>query len=344
MSVPPVGAVPALANYELYLNGLTFGGNGVGGISLVEIDGLDLNTPVRAGDNNRARDHGQWIGYDFLGGRDITIKFDLFGTSASDFASKMQAISTATLPGLNKETPFYFNIPGFGVLASMVRPTQRSWKLNYAVSAAQYAKGMQMQLHATDPRFYTTPTQTAVGSQSNIGTLATAIVAGTQYTSLSTTALLQGVNAGDTVLLQSGGEAQEVIASAAASVGAVTIDIDAITISYAFPVGTTLDPSTGIILDNIGNFDCRPLVELTGAAPDPTLTIGANTVQFTYTTASSYDIWINTDQTKYAYDANNANAPVQVASGQWGTLLPGSTSVSTTATAINIYWASAWIF
>jgi phage-related protein len=111
-----------------------------------------------------------------------------------------------------------------------------------------------------------------------------------------------------------------------------------------------------------GNFNCNPIIEIKGGygsqfSQNPAITINGDTISFAYVPGALWDIFVNFD-THYAYDAANSNANVPVGSGTWGTLLPGSNTVSASAaegagepsamwypwiTALNITWASAWI-
>jgi hypothetical protein len=205
------------------------------------------------------------------------LKFDLQGNTDTEFYNRMQAMATATLPQLNIEAPLYFNLPGYGTLACMVRARQRSWKVDQAWTH-YLAQGLQVLFHATDPRFWSQPETDEYGE------------------------------------VESGGGAQSV----------------------------TL----------VGNFNCNPLIEVTtgSGAQNLSVTINGDTIGFQYAHGSSTDIFVDFNN-HYAYDAMNSDAPVPVASGTWGTLVPGANTISATSlegtdsyiTGMNITWASAWI-
>lgn len=151
----PGATGPLLDTYQFAYGGSVFG-MGNFGVNWKEIDGLDIEN-MRFADSNRPRDHGQFIGYDFLTGRDITLKFDVQGPTAAELQTNMQAMNVATLPRLNQESPLWFVLPQYGLLAAMSRPRNRSWKIDIAYSTGHLAQDNTVLFHATDPRFYSDP-------------------------------------------------------------------------------------------------------------------------------------------------------------------------------------------
>ncbi len=121
-----------------------------------EIDGLDFPT-MRSGDSGKPRDNGEFIGYDFMPGRDITLKFDVL-----DPLDNMMLLSTSMIPTLNMESPLYFTVPGLGTpsegsapqLYANVRPRSMSWKVDVTYALGGLAQDLQALWHATDPNFY----------------------------------------------------------------------------------------------------------------------------------------------------------------------------------------------
>ena len=75
-------------------------------------------------------------------------------------------------------------------------------------------------------------------------TLATALTSGTAYTSLAVTALTTAIPVGASVVLNSAGNTQTAVASAAAAAGATAISVDSFTANYSYPVGTFVGPTT----------------------------------------------------------------------------------------------------
>ena len=123
---------------------------------LKEIDGLDFPT-MRSGDTPKPRDNGELIGYDFMPGRDITLKFDVI-----DPADNMGALNQSMIPTLNKEAQLSFIVPGMGTpvagvfptLYAGVRPRSLSWKVDVVYSLGGLVQDLQALWHATDPNFY----------------------------------------------------------------------------------------------------------------------------------------------------------------------------------------------
>jgi hypothetical protein len=166
---PTWDAIIGLQPWQVWYNGQVFG-LASNGVQWKEIDGLDIEN-IRTGDSGQPRDAGEFAGYDFLAGRDLTFKFDVSsgGDPGGTLQQNMQRLSSAFRPQqANIETPLYFNLPGyiwgttiFGdshILGCMVRPRNRSWKVDYTFSLGKLAQDCQVMVHATDPRFYAFPT------------------------------------------------------------------------------------------------------------------------------------------------------------------------------------------
>ena len=181
MSFPDPGlTVPTLSNWQASIGGLTIGlGTAYGWYDISGIIGL---VPMRTGDVPRALEHGEMIGLDLMTGRDIGFNIDVM-PDATSFAHALQALAAALAPGLNTEVPFWFQLPGFPLLASMVRP--RKFELPIDVGwANNFALG-PVELHATDSRLYGAPSvattigaSTAVTNNGNIETRPVIVIAG----------------------------------------------------------------------------------------------------------------------------------------------------------------------
>lgn len=150
---------PTLSNWQFSYQGLTFGQGQA--IKVAHVTGLGDLAEIRNGDEPRARDHGQTIGLDLFGGRDIT--FDLEAESSSgQVETTLLTLAQVTTPGLTTEQPLWFQLPGMPLLAVMCRPRKRTlpWDVGYQIgNVAQ----VSAQFHATDPRVYTAGAAVTVG-------------------------------------------------------------------------------------------------------------------------------------------------------------------------------------
>ena len=161
MSFPsPSLTPPTLANWQFSYNGALIGSAQPAGV--LQVQGLGDLATIRSGDIARPRDHGELIGLDVFGGRDIQINVAAF-TDATSLQDTLNAIANATPVGLTTEQPLWFNIPGYPApLAAMCRTRKRAtpWDFNY--SAAVFGQPV-LSLHATDPRIYAAGQQVTVG-------------------------------------------------------------------------------------------------------------------------------------------------------------------------------------
>lgn len=175
-----IGLLDELLPYCILYTDFRFG-MGINGVNWKEIDGLDISG-MRTGDSGRPRDQGEFAGYDFLGGRDITFKGDVSPGGPPNVWTTVQnlnTLSSAFLPQSNVESAMYFYLPNLmasymnnivhgatgpsslrdpPIITSMVRPRNRSWKIDPTFSNGQLAQDIQLLVHATDPRLYGYPT------------------------------------------------------------------------------------------------------------------------------------------------------------------------------------------
>ena len=160
MAFPPVGVTPpSLSSWQFQYQGLTFGHGQA--IKVAKVTGLGDLAAVRTGDQPRSRDHGELIGLDVFGGRDVT--FDLEAeNSAGTVEATLLTLAAVTLPGLTTESPLWFQLPGQPLLAVMCRPRNRSlsWDVGYQIGNVATPA---VRFHATDPRVYTAPSTATVG-------------------------------------------------------------------------------------------------------------------------------------------------------------------------------------
>ena len=161
----PTTAAPSLSNYQISYNGLTMGPGTAYGIQ--QLSGLDLPT-LSSGDAQRPRDHGQFLGYNFYQGRDITITGDINADSTS-FTHAIQTLATATVDQIANEYPLWFQFPNLPVLGSMVRPIKRAIPVD--VNWVGGLASMSMLFHASDPRLYATSQSASAGLGTPVGGL-----------------------------------------------------------------------------------------------------------------------------------------------------------------------------
>ena len=162
----PTTTAPTLANWELQYNGLNIGATTT--YDVTQIDGLDLPT-IRNGDVVRPRDHGELIGLDFMGGRDVTLTAD-FVSDGTSLQHAAEALASAFAVGLNVEQPLWIQIPNLPCLAMMARTRKRTVPIDLGYSVSALAT-TSILMHSTDPRLYTTPTTATVGLPAPLGGL-----------------------------------------------------------------------------------------------------------------------------------------------------------------------------
>lgn len=115
------------------------------------------------------------------------------------------------------------------------------WKLNDAVGSTTAADSSGNGYTGT------------VNGQS--ATLSAALVSGTAYTTLSTTALSSAVSSGANVIIQSGSNTQVFVASAGALVGATSISVVSQNANFSYPIGTLV---TGVAFGQPGPISGTP--------------------------------------------------------------------------------------
>ena len=150
---------PSLLNWQFSFQGYTFGASQPVGV--LQIEGLGDVPTIRNGDMVRARDHGELVGLDLYGGRDVTIDF-WAKTDGTSLQSALLSLSAALQVGLSTEQPLWFQQPNLPLLACMCRCRKKAvpWDVTYA--AANVALPIA-QFHATDPRLYTVGQTATVG-------------------------------------------------------------------------------------------------------------------------------------------------------------------------------------
>jgi len=140
------------SDWELEYNGLLMGGDTA--YSLSTVSGL-LDLPdIKSGDQGRLRRHGLHAGDDFLGGRAVTVEFEVYGEDDAAFEAAMESLLDATVPA-GPEIGLAFQLPGVadGTKALVyARPRKRS--VNMDTSYLYKLPTVTVEFFAVDPRIY----------------------------------------------------------------------------------------------------------------------------------------------------------------------------------------------
>lgn len=196
MSFPaPSVVAPDLDDFQLQYAGLTMGAGT--SYPYLELQGVDL-AKIRSGDAGRPLDQGEFIGWDLYGGRDITVSYWIAADGGSSLQALLAPFRAATVIGGVIEQPLWIKLPGTPLLVCSVRARKRTLNVDVNYGAAQLAKPV-VQFHATDPRFYSTPTQTqAVGLAQPGAGLTFPVTFPVTFGQSGGSATIQAVNSGDT--------------------------------------------------------------------------------------------------------------------------------------------------
>ena len=117
-----------IANYSFSFNSQVFGGTG-SPYQILTIDGLEGLPGIRNQDDNRGYADGMFTGRDFLGGRMISITFQVTGSPGASAQANFNTLQRALLPQTSGTTPLYFllsNAEGEQVINARVRGMQCS--------------------------------------------------------------------------------------------------------------------------------------------------------------------------------------------------------------------------
>lgn len=144
---------PSLTNWQFQYAGLTFGH--LQSVKIKQVNGLGDLPPIQGGDQQRSRDHGEWVGLDVYGGRDFTIDLEA-ETSSGGIAATLQTLAAAALVGFTTETAMWFQLPGYPLLGVMCRPRKRSTPFDVGYQIGNVAV-VPTAWHSTDPRLYGFP-------------------------------------------------------------------------------------------------------------------------------------------------------------------------------------------
>ena len=148
-----------IANYSFSFNNQVFGGIG-SPYQIQSVDGLEGLPGIRSQDDNRGYADGMFSGRDFLGGREISIIFNVFASATASAQANFNTIQQALLPQSSGTTPLYFilsNAETEQVINARVRGLRASVDPNYTYGYIT----AQVIFFCPDPAYYSSNQQTA---------------------------------------------------------------------------------------------------------------------------------------------------------------------------------------
>ncbi len=156
MSIPPITAsVPSLSDWQVYYNGLIMG---VGtSYAIEQLTGL-AGPKFRNQDQPRARDLGSFLGFDTYGSRTFGLDLIIVADGTNSLQQLMLNVAQAFSVQPSQELPFSFKLPTLPQMVIMARPKRREYPINMSYSVNFVGKPT-IELEATDPNIYGTPTQ-----------------------------------------------------------------------------------------------------------------------------------------------------------------------------------------
>jgi hypothetical protein len=152
--------LPSLTAWQMWFGGLAFGGKARGATYQFQEYPEGMDTPDYVmGDVQRAIEQGEYAGVDLSPGRNVTIKQVAQATTDVGLDLARQALAGVMVPAGSTESPLYVQLAS-GLFACMARPRKHKAVIDVNTLVG---KGtiIASQFHATDPRWYSTPTQTA---------------------------------------------------------------------------------------------------------------------------------------------------------------------------------------
>jgi hypothetical protein len=225
-------------DWQMTYNGLTIGAGTSYGMTAIE--GLATLPELRTADQDRTRAHGQFAGVDLFGGRDIDIEVTIVGKHPS--SSVWQAFSAAFVGGQSVELPLVMQIPGVAS-GSEIQTMARVRKLSLPVDADYYigAGRAVLSMHCTDPRLYSTTTETGSATQATTS-------GGLTFNATFNLSFGSTINGGFITLTNSG---EFVTPWTATIVGPVTNPrIDNITSGQSLSISGSLSGSESLVLSS----------------------------------------------------------------------------------------------
>jgi len=148
----------ALAPFQAAFNGVTIGDGTA--YDITSMDGLESLPAVTQTDIPRERDHGQFLGGMFAGGREVTLTFETIGTTDAGFRSALDALGAAFTINAFTELPFSWNLPGMAQVSRQVNVRLLAREIPLDIDYAHRKAVCAVRMWATDPRIYDSTTQT----------------------------------------------------------------------------------------------------------------------------------------------------------------------------------------
>ena len=156
----PGTAVPPLPTYGVSFNGLALGPGTP--YMIQKFEGLDRPN-VRSSDPDWPRFAGQSIGLDLLAGRDINLTLEISADNGITLPEATQSLRNALAPRGTTEDPLYVCIAG-NTYVGYFRIRKHNVPIDVSYALGGLAKNVVVNMHATDPNFYATPTQSPICS------------------------------------------------------------------------------------------------------------------------------------------------------------------------------------
>lgn len=139
-------------DWEMEFRDLLMGG--ATEFNILEISGLLSMPEIVSADQSRLRRHGLRAGDDFLAGRSITVRLEVYGSDEAAFTTAIQNLKTALRPGID-EAPLVFQLPSVGGGAK-VRVNARVRNVDWPVTLNHFFRKDEIlvEFYSTDPRLY----------------------------------------------------------------------------------------------------------------------------------------------------------------------------------------------
>jgi hypothetical protein len=122
--------------------------------NLTKIEGLADLPPIRSGDRDRLRRHGNYPGDDFLDGRSVVVTLDIAADDEDHLATLMDELSVALAPTTD-EHAVCFKVPGVaGGATTRLNARVRRKSLPLTMAYKYLLPQAVVEFYATDPRLY----------------------------------------------------------------------------------------------------------------------------------------------------------------------------------------------
>lgn len=156
----PTTTPPSLTTGQYSYNGVTLGPSTP--YKVTKVTGLDL-PQIRSGDSARGRDHGELVGIDLYGGRNVTASLDVSSSGSTTLAAALADLAAATEVGLTTEQPLWVAPPNLPILGTLCRIRKRSIPWDNTFMIGELVQSAALMWHSTDPFLYGTVQTATVG-------------------------------------------------------------------------------------------------------------------------------------------------------------------------------------